>query len=435
MLMQKDYFCCDICKIAFQPEPEARVPFVIECGHTFCGECIQKACSDKCPNCRVKVDSSRKKKNFHILSQIQDCNTLNPPERIQEIQRCPISQSPMDQFCTSCLAPVCRDCFEGAHKPTHATIKICPENENLISNILKAKQARNASSSAPVIHNFISKANSLIESLESAKIFAAKYKDVSLSDAELRKIVAEYTETGEDTSGKLSGVGSYAELERMLGELVETKEYKEFTALAEKLKGQQDPKPSDGAKKTFFSTSDPRLVEEQRRIERIIEAERQERQAIERERELERSTRVSVQRDREIERDRERRQMAELEERRRLQDEEARRMRMEMERAREELMRRKQMEERERMQMEQKMMMEKKLMMEREEQMRMKRMQEEKAKMMEMEMQMKEAELQRKRMQRELEDKMMAEQAALEEARRKLEREEEERKKQESGSN
>ena len=234
--MQKDYFCCDICQIAFQPEPESRVPFVIECGHTFCGECIQKACNEKCPNCGTKVDSSRKKKNFHIMAQIEDCNTLNRPERIQEVQRCPISQSPMDQFCTSCLAQVYRDCFEGAHKPTHATIKLCPENENLISNILKAKQARNESNGGLMIPNFIAKVNSLIETLERAKEFAGKYKDISLSDSELRKIVIEYTETGEDTSGKLSGVESCSELERVLGKLVETKEYKEFSGLAEKLK-------------------------------------------------------------------------------------------------------------------------------------------------------------------------------------------------------
>ncbi|CAL2031754.1 unnamed protein product [Caenorhabditis brenneri] len=115
---------CKICYFKYQENFETGTPRILNCGHTFCEECIQKVTKGsqvECPTCRKATALTNNgvkglSKNYALIESIEEENKTLDGQKI-DIPCAENAGHEATIYCVQCKTDFCERCFTTVHKP------------------------------------------------------------------------------------------------------------------------------------------------------------------------------------------------------------------------------------------------------------------------------------------------------------------------------
>ena len=146
-VLQQETACCDVCYLKF--DAETKVPRMLQCGHTFCEECLQRVLLNGhnrtfCPVCQRPILCTRVNEipvNYALKQLIETIDS-----KMKQVERsfnaCQKHGFPKQFICTNCESEICGNCVALDHKGCNTQITANALDEmktNSTKSILKAK--------------------------------------------------------------------------------------------------------------------------------------------------------------------------------------------------------------------------------------------------------------------------------------------------------
>lgn len=116
---------CPICTDKF------KAPKILQCGHTFCQECLlkvfQNTSNPRCPVCNSKVAKQSQSAealptNFAMKALVEDIRPFDRESISRSFGECPTHSEACDLYCRTCERQLCKQCVSDNHgAPDHDT--------------------------------------------------------------------------------------------------------------------------------------------------------------------------------------------------------------------------------------------------------------------------------------------------------------------------
>ena len=130
--------CCQLCGYDFNT---LRVPFLLLCGHSYCGPCIDRATEDypsalKCGVCSIvtplgqqNADTLPRNESILDLVTSREFTAMVNEKNVEKCAEC--IHHPASVFCSECSASYCDNCAKKAHEGSRVRSKHKPVPVNL----------------------------------------------------------------------------------------------------------------------------------------------------------------------------------------------------------------------------------------------------------------------------------------------------------------
>ena len=137
---EKPATCCQLCGAQYTTLG-IRVPLLLLCGHSYCSNCLERACENypsalKCGICSILTPLDQQTtenlpRNETILDLLgsKEYMAMSSSKNIEKCAEC--ESEPASVYCSECSAPYCNFCGKKAHEGSRVRAKHKPVPINL----------------------------------------------------------------------------------------------------------------------------------------------------------------------------------------------------------------------------------------------------------------------------------------------------------------